>query len=150
MRTRRRCSSAKPLVEPRHVFLDVDVRLDGGDRRTELASSFWSNAAAAASNSASGTPVSETRVAVSAQARTAAFPVIEQRTATARTAYERLINEQFVVGMGAAGAHVADSMAQHLWRCRACLRYLAFWQMGDAEAVPDDMRERNTTSYRGR
>jgi hypothetical protein len=51
------------------------------------------------------------RVAVSAQARTAAFPVIEQRTATARTAYERLINEQFVVGMGAAGAHVPDNMA---------------------------------------
>jgi hypothetical protein len=43
--------------------------------------------------------------------KTAAFPVIEQRTATARTAYERLINEQFVVGVGAAGAHVADSMA---------------------------------------
>jgi hypothetical protein len=75
------------------------------------ASSLRSNAAAAASKSASGTAVSETRVAVSAQARTAAFPVIEQRTATARTAYEHLINEQFVVGMGAAGTHVADSMA---------------------------------------
>ncbi len=36
MRTRRRCSSAKPLVEPRHVFLDVDVRVDGGDRRADL------------------------------------------------------------------------------------------------------------------
>jgi hypothetical protein len=75
------------------------------------ASSFRSNAAAVASKSASGTPVSETRVAVSAQARTATLPVVEQRTATARTAYERLINEQFVVGMGAASTHVADSVA---------------------------------------
>jgi hypothetical protein len=111
MRTRRRCSSAKPLVEPRHVFLDVDVRLDGGDRRTELGELLLVERGSGGFEVCIGQPVSETRVADSAQARTAAFPVIEQRTATARTAYERLINEQFVVGMGAAGAHVADSMA---------------------------------------
>ncbi len=85
-----------PLVEPRHVFLDVDVRLDGGDRRAELG--------------------------------------------------ELLSVERSSGGLEVCNRHAGFRNA----RRRLGPGNQAIWQIGDALTVPDDIRERNTTSYRGR